>query len=96
MCSFLFLLLAVSSLGFIQLSVYCLAGLAQGIPVTGNASVIAGPERTLEQMAPHPRGVRVCQRGFGSPGEAAWHNNPSVKFNYKATSNHFAWASYLL
>lgn len=50
--------------------IYLLSGRpGMGIPVTGNASVIAGPKQTLEQMAAYPRGcvgtggVRLGGRG---------------------------------
>lgn len=58
--------------------------------------MIAGPEQTLEQMAPHPGGAGEA-RGLGSEGEAGClAQQAGVKFNYKAAPDHFAWICYLL
>lgn len=44
--------------------IYLLSGRpGMGVPVTGNASVTAGPKQSLEQRAAYPRGVHMHWRG---------------------------------
>lgn len=93
------LLFAVSSLGFIQLSVNVWKA-EHTIPVTGNTSALMALQAQAKPGADGSRSNRVSRMlegGYVSRGEvAAWQNTQGVKFNCETAFSHSAYICHLL